>query len=764
MPTLPLPQAARAAGLVSVDGRQYPLESVTLHARAEGAVALTSLVQAFRNPHAEPLEVVYTLPLPADGAVIGYDIVVGEKRIRGEVRPREEALAAYRDALFQGRLTSLLEQERDDTFSQRLGSVPPGAAVHVEVRVLQPLGVVAGARGEGPRWEYRFPSVAGVRYHGEPGRVPDRARIDPDRVEGGGIPARIGLILDLDGGPGELSVDSTSHALAVSSSNPGSTRVALAENARLDRDVVVRWRAASAEASLHVREGTGLPGDPGRYALLTLTPPAVPATVLPRDLTLLLDASGSMSGPPLAAAKRIAATLLRTLTQRDRFEVLAFSTSVRRLTRGLRTAQAGEVADACAAIDRLQAEGGTEMRKAVTEALAPLREDAQRQVVLVTDGQIGFEHEVIGEILRRSPGGSRLHVVGVGPAPNRTLTRGASRASGGVEVLASSEAVAEEAAARLVHATAEPVLTELVVEGSALAATAPSRPRDVLAGCPSWIAVSLAPAGGTLTVRGRLAGGGEWVRRVEVASTAPTSTTIPLGALFGREAVADVETRAAAGEGNLDREIEALGLRHRIATSRTSLVAVAEEAAVDPRTPRRVEVLPVEIPEGLSAAGLGLRAPDGLAHALRAMGEVGDTFEARRAFLGPMKRLRSWVGDPPELLVEARLFLPATAPATVLVAVDDLLVVEFACPRGGLLLPPRVRVVLSGTEVEGELVPEKSSPIGPHHAGQVVRLAVRLSAGAPPWSAGETLELAWGTAEGPLSLGAVVPPEALTRR
>jgi Ca-activated chloride channel family protein len=696
--------------------------------------------------------------------VIGYDIVVGERRIRGEVRPREEALAEYRDALFEGRLASLLEQERDDTFSQRLGSVPPGTAVHVDVRVLQPLGVVVAARGEGPRWEYRFPSVAGVRYHGEPGRVPDREKIDPDRVQGGGIPARIGLALELaDGDPQELSAESTSHALAVSSSESGSTRVALTESARLDRDVVVRWRAATTEASLRVLEGSGLPGDPGRYALLTLTPPAVPATVLPRDLTLLLDASGSMSGPPLAAAQRIAIALLRTLTPQDRFDVLAFSTSVRRLTRGLRAADAGAVADACAAIGRLEAEGGTEMRKAVTEALAPLREDAQRQVVLVTDGQIGFEHEVIAEILRRSPAGSRLHVVGVGPAPNRTLTRGASRASGGVEVLASSQAEADEAAARLVHATAAPVLTDLVIEGTALGVTAPARPRDVLAGCPSWIAVSLAPAGGTLKVRGRLAGTGEWVREVQVAFTAPTTTTMPLGALFGREAVADVETRAAAGEANVNLEIETLGLRHRIATSRTSLVAVAEEAEVDPRRPRKVEVLPVEVPAGLSAEGLGLVL--GASHSLRRARSVhatpvGDMLEATPRFVARMtERVRGLIGF--ETLGES---LGATAPATVLVAVDDLLVVEFACPTDELLLPAHVRLILSGTVIEVELVPEKSSPIGPHRAGHIVRLAVRLIPGARSWSAGEILALTWETADGSLTLPASVPPEALARR
>jgi hypothetical protein len=42
------------------------------------------------------------------------------------------------------------------------------------------------------------------------------------------------------------------------------------------------------------------------------------------------------------------------------------------------------------------------MREGIREALRGLRAGAQRQVVLVTDGLIGFEQEVVAEILARS--------------------------------------------------------------------------------------------------------------------------------------------------------------------------------------------------------------------------------------------------------------------------------------------------------------------------------------------------------------------------
>jgi hypothetical protein len=37
------------------------------------------------TPHAEPLHVTYSLPLPADGAVAGYQFRIGDRRVVGEI-------------------------------------------------------------------------------------------------------------------------------------------------------------------------------------------------------------------------------------------------------------------------------------------------------------------------------------------------------------------------------------------------------------------------------------------------------------------------------------------------------------------------------------------------------------------------------------------------------------------------------------------------------------------------------------------------------
>ena len=766
--------ASPAASLVSVDGRTYPLESARIAARAEGGIALTTLAQTYANPHDEALEVIYTLPLPADGAVLGYTIRIGEKVIRSEVQPREKASKAYREALFTGRTAGLLEQTRLDTFQQRLGNIPPRSRVEIEIDVLHPLVFLTpaadggtsrpattsatdparAAREHAPEWEYRFPTVAGVRYHGAAGRVPDQKDLSPDRGAAGEIPTRVELALTI-ADAGEGLVHSPSHAIE-QAPGEGGARVRFKDGARLDRDVVVRWATATARMGLRVVEGRGLPGDDGRYALITLVPPVAPETAFRRDLTVLVDASGSMSGEPLVLAKQVVGGLLASLEEGDRFEVLAFSNDVRRLTPRLIHWSEDSLRATLEALAGLRADGGTEMLRAVEEALKPLRDDTQRQVVLVTDGQIGFEAEVVGKIADH--GSTRVHVVGIGSATNRTLTQQAAAAGRGLELLAGDVRSAGEAARRLIAGTARPVLTDITLGGSALAGQRLTRLRDVFAGQPLAFTAELSGQGGALELEGRLAGAGSpWTERIEIPAAGVNTlatTPLPIGALHGRSVIAELEIGLASGLGPEQKEkrIEALGMRHRIASRRTSLVAIAEEPAVDPRAPRRRERLAVEVPYGVSAEESGLMGAQiytGLPMAARMARPMAAMSMLGRVMKGMDSMLHSRVGEQAARL---EAWLESTVGAVAVVDVHwpepDLLVIELLVPYDGFCLPKRdLRLLLhrpvGATEAaSGRIAMEASSAPGPHAAGTIVRLAVRIAPGSA-WPRGESAMIAW---------------------
>jgi Ca-activated chloride channel family protein len=740
----------RHSSLISVDGRTYPLKSASINARAEGGIAATILTQTYENPYAETLEVLYTLPLPADGAVTGYTIRIGTRVIRGEVRKREEAQEEYRKALFEGRAAALLEQERADTFSQKLGNLPPGEIVSVEIEVLQPLAFLPRTKGDRACWEYRFPTVVGVRYEGSGDRVPDSGKLDVDRASDG-TPVKIEASLQIaDGSAEDTRPYSPGQRIAVREDEKGAG-VTLEKGMSLDRDLVIRWSAAKQEVGVRVVDGKGLSRDSGRYILATLTPPDAVGSSVPRDLTLLIDASGSMSGQPLEQAKTVAIEILRSLDPGDRFEILAFANEVRPLISGPADANEKSVDRAMKELRKLQASGSTEMANALVKALQPLRPGSQRQVILLSDGYIGFEREVIGEIWRRLVPGARVHVVGVGSAPNRTLTQGAARAGRGVEIIIGLEDDAGKAAERLLQATVHPVLTDILIEGPGLVSIAPRKPRDVFAGQPALIFAEIKREGGRVTISGRVAGqSSPWTRELDFprmqlpSQDAPQGAkdfpamSIPIGALFGRAAIEDAEIDLAAcatGESSaIEKEIESLGLRHGIPSRMTSLIAISEDTTVDPKDPRRRERLAVEVPAGVSAEGAGLmRSGTFLSVAepaeRMAFSELAVALPGRtRSFIDKLKILRS----PEAPRMAGSLLGPIVIEgARVLRVEDQILIFEFETPMDGLILPDdktEIHVVFddSGETCSARVLEHESSKSGPYQAGLIIRLALKL--------------------------------------
>lgn len=597
---------ATGSRLVAADGRSLPLQATTLRAGAAGGLARVVLEQRFTNTHPDPLVVTYSLPLPHEAAVSGFAFRIGARRVVGEIDRRAEARERYEAALAEGRSSALLESERGSLFTQEIGNIPPGETVTCEITLDHRLAWLP----EGA-WEWRFPTVVAPRYLGAEGRVPDAARIEQEVALS--HPARLALDLTIgepiaDGG----AITSPSHAVDVRGEG-SSRRVALAaaDPGALDRDVVVRWTAAppSPQATLEVARPDGSLGTEA-FGLLTLVPPsrATPIEAVPRDLVLLLDVSGSMSGAPIAQLKRIATALVGDLGERDTLEMVAFSSgsqrwdgSGSRVSEDIRKRAAGFIRD-------LTASGGTEMLSAMHDALRPMREGAQRQVVLMTDGEIGFESEVVGAIRDRLPAGSRLHVVGIGPAVNRSLTSPCARAGRGVELVVAPHEDAGPVIGRLRARLSAPLVTELQVTGAALVASAPRALPDLLAGAPVLIGLQLRPEGGALELVGRTPSG-QWRQRLTVPACEPGHGRAELAALFARELVEDLEVDHAAGRdgAGIDSRVEALGLRFGIATRLTSWVAISEEPDVDPSKPFRRVRQPQALPQGLSAEGLGLR-------------------------------------------------------------------------------------------------------------------------------------------------------------
>lgn len=608
-PSSPVPYESSGGRLVTADGRALPLIGASLAADAKGGLVRITLEQTFRNPHDEPLRVTYSLPLPADGAVSGFAFRIGDERVVGQVDAKARARQRFEDAILEGRTAAILDQERSSLFTQEVGNVPPRTQVICEVQIDQKLTWLPDGA-----WEWRFPTVVAPRYLGAPGRVADHAKVSVD-VADSELPVKLALSLAIrDRLPDESRPESPSHPLHTGR-GMGRTDVTFGDErgVSLDRDVVVRWRVAGMEVGTELdlsRPASGAISE-AAYGLLTLVPPtpAAKMTPVPRDLIVLLDTSGSMSGSPLDQARRVTAALVDSLNDRDQLELIEFSNSPRRWKRGSVPATDANRKDAQGWLSRLRASGGTEMRTGILEALATLRDESQRQVVLITDGLIGFESEVLEAIARKLPKASRVHTVGVGSGVNRSLTMPAARAGRGVELVIGLGEDVEPFVKRLLARTTAPLLTDVEITGSAVVAVAPTRVPDLYAGSPAMVSLKLRPEGGEVIIRSRSADG-EIEDRVTVKATTHGEGSAAVATLYAREQVEELELNLATGsqKSELDPQIERLGIDFQISTRLTSWVAVSTKQMVDPRAPRRNETMPQALAYGLSAEGVGLRS------------------------------------------------------------------------------------------------------------------------------------------------------------
>ena len=414
------------------------------------------------------------------------------------------------------------------------------------------------------------------------------------------------------------------HATAEQAADGGHTIVRLRAGERLDRDFILRLALARHDqvaTSLVLTPDSGEDAAEGTFTL-TLLPPDGADRPRPRDVVLVLDRSGSMDGWKMVAARRAAARIVDTLTAADRFSVLCFDNVVERMPGAGDTLAEATDRNRFRAVEwlaRTPARGGTVMLEPLEQAVRLLTDetrgtrptDRDRVLVLVTDGQVGNEDQIIKRIGARLAG-IRVHVVGIDRAVNAGFLGRLAAAGRGRCELVESEDRLDEAAARIHRRIGAPLVTAVTLAADGLqiepGMVAPSLQPDLFPGVPLTVAGRWrGHPGGAITVGGISADGEPFQSRVAATLGGNPAST----AAWARAHLRDLEDRYASltgyGAGELDRleqQITAVSLRYGVLCRFTAFVAVDSRVVTDGARPHRV-TQPVELPAGWSPTGAG---------------------------------------------------------------------------------------------------------------------------------------------------------------
>lgn len=500
----------------------------------------------------------YLFPLPKNAAFEGLKLEINGELVSGETLGADEARRIYEDIVRRSRDPALVEWMGYGLLRTRIFPIAAGETRRIVVR----FHAVAEREGDALRVDYfrggRSGQVVDAATNGDDPEGKLRFRLSYPRASFGrpySPTHELRLTDDRETGHVELS---------------GGTR---------EMTLLLPLRRG-ARAAIGVLSHA--PGREDGFALLTLSPPSIAPRQTPRDVTLVLDVSGSMSGKKIEQAREAGKQVLATLSARDRFRLIDFASDVRSFRDEPVFATRENIDAAERYLDRLRAEGSTNISGALEEALSVPADNGRLPLVLfVTDGEptVGERNpEKIAEQAANERGRRRIFTFGVGADLNvALLERLALEGRGTAHFVRPNESV-ERAVSIVASRLTSPVATDLRVrvEGARLSKMHPAGPYDLFAG-QDLVVLARYEGSGTILIRfeGESANGPvSWTTEAELPERDRDNAFVARLWATQRVGYLSAERRRNGPSPEIDDEIRSLGEKYGIPTELTSYLVL----------------------------------------------------------------------------------------------------------------------------------------------------------------------------------------------
>jgi len=356
-------------------------------------LAVTHVDQVFYNPNDWTIEGMYIFPIPDDAAVSGFTLWVDGKPVEGQVLDAAQARQTYEQIVASMRDPALLEYIGRGAVQARIFPIAPQGERRIELEYTQALPAEGGL----------------VRY------------IYPLNTEQfSALPIEsVTISVDIQSSTPIRAVYSPSHEVGVSRDSDHHVKVGYeAANVLPNIDFALYYSLGETEAfHLLTYRDPFDSSDPDGFFLVLLAPRINTVDqVIPKDLLLVLDRSGSMDGEKFQQAQQATRYILENLNSEDRFNIISFSTGIQMYASGLRPAS--EALEARAWLDGLRAEGSTDINRALLEAAAMMNPERSTYLIFLTDGLptegVTDSQTILTNFSANAPDNLRLFAFGVG--------------------------------------------------------------------------------------------------------------------------------------------------------------------------------------------------------------------------------------------------------------------------------------------------------------------------------------------------------------
>ena len=531
------------------------------------------VTETFVNHGSRVGEADFMFPLPKGAAFQDLKLSINGEMIAGETMSADRARQIYEEIVRRQRDPALLEWMGYGLLRARIFPIAPGETKKVVVR----FQTVAPREGDALRVDYfrgQRTNQVGTNRQSE-----GRARLVltyPSDPMYGTAYSPTHSIFDEDYGS---DVADSYEERSFASSRRGSVRRVEVRDARGEVTLLIPIRRSTSAAIAMLANA---PGNEDGFALITLSPPAVRPRAVPRDVTFVLDVSGSMSGEKIEQARAAGKQLLRTLSPMDRFRLIDFSSDVRTFRDEFSTATRENIRAAERYLDELEAQGSTNISGALEEALSSRVQAGRLPIVLfVTDGQptVGVrDGSVIAANVAKQRGSRRLFTFGVGADLNISLIEQLALEGRGTASFVRPEESVERAVSVVASRLTSPLVTDVRVraEGVRLLKMHPSMPVDIFAG-EDLVLLARYDGDGNAVLRfeGQTTSGPvSWSTRVYFPERTRENAFVARLWATQRVGYLSAEKRKHGGSKEINDEIRDLGERFGIPTEFSSYLVV----------------------------------------------------------------------------------------------------------------------------------------------------------------------------------------------
>lgn len=457
-PTLPrVPGRTVLQGNVSFG---LHLKDESIRVEISDQVAKTYISQTFSNDSDRNLAGTYLFPLPEDTTFSSFSLHIDGKPVEGKILEAMAARQQYEEIVRRMIDPGLLEYADYKTVRARIFPIPAHGTKKVELEYTQLL------KAENGMLKYRFP----LKAEGDVEPV-DQVKID----------------VKLSSKQGLRTIWSPTHMITANRDGNNLAKITMLEKETIpDKDFLLYYSVSDKDMAANLLTHKN-PGEDG-YFLLTLTPPMSAKAVQAKDIVLVADTSGSLSGEKMHQNKEALKYIVNALSAGDRFGIVQFNTDAEAFKTRLVEATAENKKAAMAFIDDLESHGGTNIGDALNLGTNILNSDSSERpayLVLMTDGEPTVGETDINKLTKvNSKRDIRIFDFGVGYDVNtKLLNKLAAEHHGTSQYIEPNESM-ETALASFYNKIKSPVLSnvQIAFNGITVKDVYPREVKDIFAG------------------------------------------------------------------------------------------------------------------------------------------------------------------------------------------------------------------------------------------------------------------------------------------